>query len=280
MTTNTECKIGYERCRMRRSIHSIVSAFLFAIAIILLFRAVLRGDISQVSDPISGIGDEKLAKQFTMVLYFFFILPFALHWTRIYFSFIIIDEDPLFYKQVLHDLTLGQKRFEWVLRVFLLVVLVWFAERSTASAGSGAGDVFLLGYFFSPIVLIYSCLLLWDVFLLITAPIKIKIRNLGKDYSNLNTTEKDRIKYFSNDILGFLMSVALIVIESGIVSKNNIIYVTLVITVLMVISCILLLWDLIVNRRRYRKYVSNSILPHYAEIEIKCTGACPVPVGD
>lgn len=273
MTTNTDCKIEY-RCRMRGSIHSIVSVSLFAVAIILLCRAVLRGDIPQLSNALNSIiDDDTLRKQFSTVFNICFVLPFSFHWARIYFSFIIMDEDPLFYRQVLRPLeTILKKRFEWGLRVFLLAVLVWFVGRSTVSDGTGASNTPFLRYFFFPIVLIYSSLLLWDFFLLITVP--IKIRGVWKNYHKLNTSEKDRIKYFSNDALGFLMSIILIGIESAVVTKDNMIYALVPIIMFGFISFILLVVDLIVNHARYLKYVSNSIFPHYAEIV--CVDDCPV----
>jgi hypothetical protein len=258
------CSIDYERCRLRASVLSWSSLLLFLYAIFILGVSIFNISESYISHFLT---QSPLAKELTQQFSWVYILIAALllfHFARIYFSLLMLDEDPFFYQNTLLRINpFKYKRIsEWIVRLFLFICLGLILKTSTASGF--AFSISDWSWFIRTTLIFYGLLICWDILMLKFLPYNL--------FKPTNAAQAARSQFFLSDTLGLIILMALVYIENTHTLKTgNIIGISVVIALLASISFTILFLDFRKNfKHQYWKHLC-ALLPK----AIPCASYCP-----
>ena len=251
------CEEGYERCRLRSSIHAGVSTVLFiGIAGRVLFSALPIKSVRQIFPILAQAAAQKGGPDLTSGFYWCFVIPLVfvlgLHLLRVYFSLLIMDEDPEFYGLNLRRLSRTKRVLEYVFRLCVFVMLAYFLVHSRpGQTVAGATGRPMSQRFFFPIVLVYVTLIVWDLLMCFFI-------GFGETFGRHRGTHASRISFMINDVVGLIMSAIMLALEARVVEQRSLMLLAAIMLALAFVGSVSLLWDsLRGGRKNLGKYWSH-----------------------
>lgn len=280
------CAKGFEACRMRASILPAVSfVFLVAGAWSIFDISASSADLGEwlMGKELSGTDHGKiLARNFYWFVYLPLVIFAILHLIRIYISSLIIDEDPTFFHQNLRGLNTTERLIEYVLRIAVFVAVYLAGNDKLLTTYLDATTHSSARMFFS-LTIVYATLLFWDIFMMFFTRNKqssLKAVTSEGIRPAINRWGSSIWRFFANDCVGLTICVFVSAIYVNKVSIDSIMWITVVLTLFVVIYVCFLVVDLWLNGRHYVYHVGIS-----RYIGLKCNdaspfGDCPVQTGE